>query len=158
LTAIADVVDTESQLLAFEADNVEAYKYLLRIEVILRESLRANLESELGPNWQKRLPGDLLKKVRQAQTDEYKPHFRFVRLGPLYYLTLGELLVLLQQKIGSSTATKFGGETFVKQLENLLAPRNAISHSRPVSPAGLKAIIAVSAQVETVATGALGYE
>ena len=125
---------------------------LLRIEIVLRECLRKSLESQSGVDWQKKLPGDLLTKIRKAQTDENKPQFNFVRLGPLYYLTFGELLILLQQKSGRSVAEKLGGDCFLKQLENIFAPRNAVCHSRPVSSVGLKAIETVYAEMETALT------
>jgi hypothetical protein len=64
----------------FEPENLTAYTLLLRIEIALRESLRASLESEFGPDWQKRLPGDLLKKIRKSQAEEHRPQFNFIRL------------------------------------------------------------------------------
>jgi hypothetical protein len=71
---------------------------LLRIEVALREAIRLALYDEFGSQWHKRLSGDLLKKIRDSQRDESKPQFNYVRLGPLYYLTFGELLSQLNQK------------------------------------------------------------
>jgi len=79
-------------MLPFEADNLKAYSLLLRIEVALREALKQSLEEAHGRQWQKRLNGELLKKIRLSQTEENKPQFNFVRLGPLYYLSFGELL------------------------------------------------------------------
>ena len=49
-------------------------------------------------------------------------------------------------------AEKFGGQCFVKQLENIFAPRNAVCHSRPVSSVGLKTIEALYAEMETALT------
>jgi len=74
-------------MIPFENDNLKAYTLLLRIEVVLRECLKQALEAEHGLSWQKKLNGELLKTIRKAQSDEYKPQFDFVRLGPLYYLT-----------------------------------------------------------------------
>jgi len=125
---------------------------LLRIEIVLRECLKHSLESQSGVDWQKKLPGDILTKIRKAQTDENKPQFNFVRLGPLYYLTFPELLPLLQQKSGRSVAEKLGGDTFLKQFENIFAPRNAVCHSRPVSSVGLKTIETLYAQMEAALT------
>jgi len=136
----------------FEEANVRAYALLLRIEVVLRECLRASLESEYGAAWRKRLPGELLKKIKESQAEDNRPQFNFVRLGPLYYLTFGELLTLLQQKHVRSLVERFGGECFLKQMENLFAPRNAVCHSRPVTLVGLKAIEALYAEVETALT------
>jgi hypothetical protein len=136
----------------FEADNLRAYTLLLRIEVVLRESLRASLESEFGVHWRKRLPGDLLKKIKESQAEENRPQFNFIRLGPLYYLTFGELITLLQQKSGRSVAESLGGDCILKQLENIFAPRNAVCHSRPVSSVGLKTIETLYAEIETAVT------
>ena len=98
------------------------------------------------------MPGELLKKIKESQAEENRPQFNFIRLGPLYYLTFGELLTLLQQRSGHSVAQKFGGECFLKQLENVFAPRNALCHSRPVSSVGLKAIETLYVQMETALT------
>jgi hypothetical protein len=139
-------------MIPFEQDNLKAYALLLRIEIVLRECLRKSLESEFGAQWQKKLPGELLTKIKKAQTEENKPQYDFIRLGPLYYLTFGELLSLLQQKTGRPVAEKLGGDCILKQLENLFAPRNAICHSRPVSSVGLKTIETLYAQIETALT------
>lgn len=137
---------------SFETDNLQAYVLLLRIEIVLRECLRASLESEFGVHWQKKLLGALLTKIKDSQMEENRPQFDFVRLGPLYYLTFGELLVLLQQKSGRSVAQRLGGEGILSQLANILVPRNAICHSRPVSSVGLKAIQTLYAEIEAALT------
>lgn len=139
-------------MIPFEEDNLRAYVLLLRIEIVLRECLRQSMESEFGPYWQKRLPGDLRKIIKESQDAEHKPQFNFLRLGPLYYLTFGELLGLLQRAEGRSVAERLGGGCFLKQLENLLAPRNALCHSRPVSSVGLKTVETLYAQMETALT------
>lgn len=139
-------------MISFEGDNIRAYVLLLRIEITLREALRAIYEAELGSHWQKRLPGDLLTKIRASQAEEHRPQFGFVRLGPLYYLTLGELLILLQQKPGKGLAIRLGGDVFVKQLESVLSPRNALAHSRPVPQAALGAIETLYAGMVTALT------
>jgi hypothetical protein len=139
-------------MIPFEHDNLKAYTLLLRIEVALRESLKLALESQFGEGWRKKLPGELLKKIKESQKDEYRPQFNFVRLGPLYYLTFPELLPLLQQKSGRSVTDRLGGDCFLKQFENLFAPRNAVCHSRPVSSVGLKAIESLYSQMETALT------
>ncbi len=139
-------------MIPFEELNVEAYRLLLRIEIALRECLRLSLQQQYGPKWQMSLPGDLLKTIRQSQAEENRPQFDFMRLGPLYYLNFGELLPVLRQKLGRPTADRFGGDCFIKQLENVLSPRNAVSHARSVSISGLKAIEALYKQVETALT------
>src|SRR3990170_4737287 len=139
-------------MIPFENDNLRAYTLLLRIEIVLRECLRKALEAEHGVQWQKKLQGELLKKIRKSQTDEYKPQFDFIRLGPLYYLTFGELLTQLQQSPCRSVSEKLGGDCFLKQLENVFTPRNAVCHSRPVSSVGLKTIETLYAQMETALT------
>ena len=136
-------------MVPFENDNLRAYTLLLRIEIALRECLRLALESEFGSKWRTRLPGVLLTKIKESQTEENRPHFNFVRLGPLYYLTFPELLLLLQQKSGRVVTNRLGGDCFLKQYENIFTPRNAICHSRPVSSVGLKVIEALYVQMET---------
>lgn len=135
-------------MIPFESDNLRAYTLLLRIEIALRELLRTSLETEFGGQWRKKLPGDLLKKIKESQTAENRPQFGYVRLGPLYYLTFGELLTLLQQKSGRLVAERLGGECVLKQLENIFVPRNAICHSRPVSSVGLRTIETLYAEME----------
>jgi len=136
-------------MIPFESENQRAYTLLLRIEIVLRECLRNCFESEIGKHWQKRLPGPLLKRIKESQKEENRPQFNFVRLGPLYYLNFGELLTLLQQTPGRPVARKLGGDTILKQLENIFVPRNAICHSRPVSSIGLKAIETLYAELES---------
>ena len=139
-------------MIPFENDNLKAYALLLRIEIVLRELLKISLEAEFGMQWRKRLPGELLKKIKESQTEENRPQFGYVRLGPLYYLTFGELLTLLQQKSGRAVTEKLGGACVLKQLENIFVPRNAICHSRPVSSVGLKTIETLYAEMETALT------
>lgn len=139
-------------MIPFEEDNVKAYTLLLRIETALREVLRESLESEYGPQWRKKLPGELLKKIKTSQSEENRPQFDFVRLGPLYYLTFGELLTLLQQRTGKSVVLRLGGDCILKEIENVLSPRNAVCHSRAVSPVGLRVIETLYVQIETSLT------
>ncbi len=139
-------------MIPFENDNLYAYRLLLSIEIALRELLGKAMESEFGLNWRKNLPGELLRKVKESQAEESRPQFGYLRLGPLYYLTFGELLSLLQQKSGRAVAKRMGGDCVLKQLENILVPRNAVCHSRPVSTVGLKAIETVYAQIESALT------
>jgi hypothetical protein len=139
-------------MIPFESENVRAYTLLLRIEIALRQSIREAFENAYGANWQKRLQGDLLKKIREAQREETRPQYDFARLGPLYYLTFGELLTQLRQKPCNVVTDKLGGEKFLAQLENLFVPRNAVSHSRPVSSVGAQVIESLYAQIEAALT------
>jgi hypothetical protein len=139
-------------MIPFEEDNLKAYRLLLRIEIAIRECLRNTLEVSHGSKWRKMLPGELLKKIRDAQAEEKRPQFDYICLGPLYYLSLGELVVILQQKPGASMAALFGGDGFIKQLESILGLRNAICHARRVPSVGLKALEALYLQIETALT------
>ena len=137
-------------MVPFESDNIRAYQLLLRIEIALRELIRQAYHDELGDHWRRRIPGDLLRTIRAAEsTDAAKKQFGFRRLGPLYYLTFGELLTLLQQKTCKPMLVPLGGPSFVAQVENLSGPRNAISHARAVSSAALAATEALYAQLES---------
>ena len=139
-------------MVPFEDDNLKAYKLLLRIEIALRELLRISMEGEFGLHWRKQLPGDLLKKIKESQKEENRPQFGYICLGPLYYLSFGELLIILRQKAGRLVADRLGGDCIIKQLENIFVPRNAICHSRPVSSVGLKTIETLYAEMETALT------
>ncbi len=142
-------MDADSTL-SFEIDNVAAYRLLLRIEVALREVVRASMQAQFGSAWRKRIPGDLLKVIREQERDEEaRRQFDFAHLGPLYYLTFGQLTQLIRQGPGKDAVARLGGESFVAQVENILSPRNAIGHSRGVSAVGLQCIRAVYHQIET---------
>jgi hypothetical protein len=136
----------------FEEDNIRAYMLLQRIEIALRELLGDSLKKQNGSDWRKNLPNELLKKIKSAQSDENRPQFDYVLLGPLYYLTFGELLELLNQKSGKTVIKQLGGNSIFAQLQNIMSPRNAVCHSRPVSCAGLKTIETIYAQIETALT------
>jgi hypothetical protein len=138
----------------FQKDNQEAYGLLLAIEVVVRELLRLEYEQKLGPKWQRQLPPDLLKNIKASQAEESRPQFNYVRLGPLYYLSFGDLLKLLQQKHAQGVCRQLGGDVFLKQLENLFTPRNAVCHSRPVGSVGLKVIQTLHAQLAAALTSA----
>jgi hypothetical protein len=118
--------------------------------VTLRELLRETLCQQFGDAWRKRLPGSLLLKVRQGERDEEsRRQLGFVRLGPLYYLTLGELVEILGQDIGQRTLTRLGGPRFLDQLVGILPIRNAVGHSRGVSDAALLTLEATFEQLST---------
>lgn len=140
-------------MVPFETDNLRAYLLLLRIEVALRELIRKAYQAEFGAPWRRRLPGDLLRKIRESEsTDAAKKQFAFRRLGPLYYLTFGDLLTLLDQKTCAPILAPLGGPSFVSQVANLAGPRNAISHARAVSSAAIAATEALYAQLESAYT------
>jgi hypothetical protein len=137
---------------SFEDDNRDAYVLLLRIEIAIRECIRQAMEEELGPAWQKRIPGSLLKKIRESQVEENRPQFDFITLGPLYYLTFGDLLSVLQQAPARAAVNRLGGDHVINQIVNILAPRNAVSHARPVSSVGLMAIRVLHDQLQMALT------
>lgn len=140
-------------MVPFEDENVEAYRLLLRVEVTLRELVRAKMSARFGPAWHKRLPGDLLRKIREAQRDEESRRpFGFLALGPLYYLTFGELLEVLRHRDADEAIVALGGQGMVRSLETLTSPRNAVGHARSVSTAGLLTIRAIHQQMETALT------
>jgi len=132
---------TDDNELVFESRNVEAYRLLLKIEVALREFLRDRLISKYGQKWHKRIPGKYLVEIRKSQSDESKrKQFDFLRLGPLYYLTFGELLEFMDEGDGREAAVSIGGAAMLNQLRLLLLPRNAIAHCRDCSQIGLEVI------------------
>lgn len=129
-----------NRMIPFEERNVEAYRKLLQIEICLRELTKKILADIGGQTWHKAIPGKLLSKVRDSQRDEEKPHFDFLCMGPLYYLTLGELHELLNQGNGKKVIEQLGGKQILDQLGLLLGPRNAVSHNRDVGEIGLLTI------------------
>lgn len=136
-------------MIHFESDNVKAYKLLLWIEIAIRECIRYCMMKAHGNCWRKQIPGDLLRKVRESEKEENRPQFNYTRLGPLYYLSLGELVPILKQKVSGGVAELLGGEWVIKDIENILGLRNAICHARPVPSVGLVAIDALYLQMMT---------
>jgi hypothetical protein len=135
-------------MLSFETTNTEAYGLLLRIEVAVRELTRREMTAAYGAKWPKQIPGELWKKVREGQSDEEaRKQYGYLALGPLYYLTFGELLLFLKRAQARPAAIKLG-EGFLTSLDSLLTPRNAVSHGRPVSAAGLESVRATYQQLE----------
>ncbi len=127
-------------MIPFEEENVRAYRLLLWIEVTARECIRYCMAQRHGETWRKHIPGPLLKKVRDSEMEENRPHFDYIRLGPLYYLTLGEIVPMLSQKVSKDIVELFGGEWIIEDIKKILGPRNAICHARPVPSAGISAI------------------
>lgn len=139
-------------MIPFEADNVKAYKLLLFIEIAVRECIRYCMMKVYGNYWKRQIPGDLLRKVRECEKEENRPHFNYARLGPLYYLSLGELVPILRQKVSGGVVELLGGEWVIKDIENILGLRNAICHARPVPSVGLATIEALYNQMTTALT------
>lgn len=136
-------------LISFEEENVQAFKLLLRIEVATRECIRYGMEKSYGPSWRRHIPGEVLKKIRDSELTENRPNFNYVRLGPLYYLTLGELIPILRQKISSNVVEIFGGDWFISEFESILGLRNALCHARPVPSPGLKVLDSLYQRMKT---------
>jgi hypothetical protein len=136
-------------VISFEEANLKAYSLLLRIEIALRESLRISLTKQFGPKWRSRLPGISSRRFEKLRKKRKDRSLATSVWAPFYYLTLGELVPILRQQAGKSTAASFGGNCFIEQVENILGPRNAICHARGIPLAGLKAIEALYQQMET---------
>jgi hypothetical protein len=140
-------------LIPFEDANIETYRLLLRIEVAIREVLRKTLEEAHGARWRRQLPPDLRKQIHEAETEENRRRqFDFMRLGPLYYLSLGDLLKVLQLSASARAVERIGGKVLLEQLNNIFPPRNALAHSRGVSQAGLHCVRALYSQIEAALT------
>jgi hypothetical protein len=136
----------------FEERNLDAYSHLLRIEVVLRELAREHWLRGYGDAWPKRLPGDLLKTIRECQREENRPHFGFECLGPLYYLTFGQLISVLSLAPSKPLVDGLGGLPFLKALEALSPMRNAVCHSRPIPDVGRQQISLLYAQLTQALT------
>ena len=99
-------------MVPFEDDNTEAFKLLTRVEIGIRELLRKSLQQTHGNSWRRQLPALMRSKIHAAQNEEtQRSQFDFLRLGPLYYLTFGELLDILQQPHGKLAVECAGGVT-----------------------------------------------
>lgn len=133
-------------MILFEKRNVGAYKLLLRVENILREFIARSLKEEFDSRWQREIPGDCKKRIKESSGYEASQHFQFRKMGPLYYLTLGDLVVILEQKVGEKAREGLGGslnlqnDAFIPKIQDALPVRNALAHSRDVTELGLKAV------------------
>ncbi|WP_447599971.1 hypothetical protein [Nitrospira sp. Nam80] len=107
------------------------------------------MEKAHGTVWRRRIPGQLLTQIREAQKDENRPHYNYVCLGPLYYLSLGELIEIIKQRVGTEVVNTFGGEWIIKDIEGILGIRNAVCHSRPIPKNGLPALETLRLKMET---------
>jgi hypothetical protein len=139
-------------MLPFEDLNVEAYRMLSRIEILVRETISREMMTR-GPGWQRQLPDNLKKKIRAEQRDEIaRRQYGFLRLGPLYYLTYGELIDLCRRNPWADVVTASLGAGVVDLLAALTISRNAVAHCRSVSLSGLATIQAAYDQVTSALT------
>ena len=118
--------------------NVEAFKLLYDIEIILRELCAKKLEASHGKHWAKRgLPPDVLPKVKDALSYEQKTKWhRAILHHPLYYIDFPDLKKIV---IGGTNwnsifseifSYRAGTEVALSELELL---RNQVAHNRFVS-------------------------
>ena len=122
------------QLIPFADRNADGYRHLLYIEVALRELARYGLRKHYGDKWQQRIPGHYLTKIRNDQKDEAtKANLGFRRLGPLYYLTFGELVDMSIQKPIVEVLTRVLGQQGPELLREIIPSRNAIAHCRDLT-------------------------
>ena len=141
-------------LVPFEEDNVAAYRLLLRIETAVRELLRLKLATKRA-NWLKELPPDLRTKIlEERDTSERRVDYGHVKLGPLYYLTFGELVQLCQRKPPSDILTSSFGSHALEDLQALVPIRNAIAHGRRISDVAKASLEVAYARLQT----AIGQE
>ena len=118
----------------FAERNAEGYQYLLYVEVALRELMRHALRSQHGDKWQKHIPGHYLQKIRKDQQDEaMQASFGFRKLGPLYYLTFGQLVAMSIQKPVVDRLKKVLGPQGPQLLQESIPSRNAIAHCRDLT-------------------------
>jgi hypothetical protein len=133
-------------MIPFEEQNAKTYKLILRIENILREFITRSLKEEFDSRWQREIPGDCKKRIKEASGYEASQHFQFRKMGPLYYLTLGDMEVLLKQKVGGKAREGLGGspsldnDTLMPKVREALPVRNALAHSRDVTGLGQKSV------------------
>lgn len=104
-------------MIPFESDNLRAYTLLLRIEIALRELLRIALESEFGVQWRKRLPGDLLKKIKESQAEENRPQFGYPELKANHLLSAEEKAKIVSElTVGYRTLFEAG----ITEIDNCI--------------------------------------
>ena len=134
----------------FEERNVEGYRLVLYVEVALREIAKNEYEKTYGHDWQKRIPGQLLRRIRDDQKDEQKhASLDFRRLGPLYYLTFGEIVDLAAQKPVVEVVRAILGQHGLELIKELILPRNSLAHCRDLSHAALTTLRTVSSRMES---------
>ena len=120
------------------------------VEVALREIAKNAYETTYGHDWQRRIPGQLLKRIRVDQKDEQKhASLDFRRLGPLYYLTFGELVELAAQKPVVEAVRAILGQHGLELIKELIPPRNSLAHCRDLSHTALTTVRTVSSRMES---------
>ena len=140
----------QAEQVPFASRNSEGYACLLYIEVALRELARHELCRHYGEKWQKRIPGRYLQKIRRDQKDEAtKASLGFRRLGPLYYLTFGELVEVAIQEPTVEAVTRVLGQQGPALLMEIVPCRNAIAHCRDLSEEALATVRALSSRMTT---------
>ena len=125
-------------MVPFEKLNSEAYVKILRIEIVIREVVREKYFQEFGRKWKKRIPGELLTKIRESEkNDDLISETGYVALGSLYYLTYGEIISAIekQNKIRQALELELGAN-FLDLCGHIRAPRNAIAHNRSITRQG----------------------
>ena len=127
--------------ISFADRNAEGYRCLLYVEVALRELARYELRRCHGEKWQKHIPGRYLQKIRQDQKDEVtQASFGFRALGPLYYLTFGELVEISSQRPVVDRLKKVLGQQGPELLRESVPSRNAIAHCRDLTENALATV------------------
>ena len=140
----------EGEPIPFTQRNAEGYRYLLYVEVALRELARHELREYYGERWQKHIPGQYLQKIRKDQKDEVtQASLGFRTLGPLYYLTFGELVELSLQKPIVERLKKVLGQQGPELLRASVPARNAIAHCRDLTENALATVRALKMRLTT---------
>src|SRR5260370_21985701 len=75
-----------------------------------------------------------------------------MRHGPRYYLMLGDVLKVFEQRAAAGAVERIGGKVVLDQSTNVFTPRNSLAHSRSISQAGLQCVRAVYAQLDNALT------
>ena len=138
------------QSVAFAERNAEGYRCLLYVEVALRELAKHELRRHHGEKWQRRIPGRYLQKIRNDQKDEaMQASFGFRKLGPLYYLTFGELVELSSQKPIVDRLKGVLGQQGPELLRESVPSRNAVAHCRDLTENALATVRALKMRMVT---------
>ena len=141
---------TEDQQVPFADANIEGYRCLLYVEIALREVAKHALCTEYGEAWQRRIPGHYLNKIRADQNDEAnRANLGFRRLGPLYYLTFGELVELSLQRPVVELVRRVLGQHGPELLKDIVPSRNAIAHCRNLPENALASVRTLNMHMAT---------
>lgn len=104
-----------------EAQRVDAFICLSRIETGLREFLECQAPIEMGPKWRRSLPADVRERLGNQSLDV------------LYFADLRKILSSVWEKLADlkNVTSKSRALTYLEDLEGV---RNDIAHSRYVQP------------------------